>query len=170
MTDFVEAAWGLIAVTADTTRPPTNGSPCLVTDYATDREGYAATRRGGKAVRIHVAACEWAHGEKPFPEAVVLHACDFPTCCNPLHLSWGTQLENVADRVAKGRDAKGERNGQAKIPDAERAAVYAGWLERQTKTGKADWVREQAARLGVTESTIRRVVASYRGAAAKGDA
>lgn len=35
--------------------------------------------------------------------AVVMHSCDVRDCVNPAHLSLGTQTENVADGVRKGR-------------------------------------------------------------------
>jgi hypothetical protein len=34
---------------------------------------------------------------------VVMHSCDNPACCNPKHLSVGTQLQNINDMDAKGR-------------------------------------------------------------------
>jgi hypothetical protein len=147
---FVDTEWGLVEVVAAAGPLPT---PCLVTDYARDPDGYATTKRGRKSIRVHVAACEWAHGPRPFDGAVVLHACDNPPCCNPEHLSWGTQRENTADRVAKGRSARGERNGKSKLTDAQRAEV--------ARSGLPD---ETLMRLyGVSQSTIRRAKAAGRG-------
>lgn len=41
----------------------------------------------------------------PKPKGMkALHTCDNPPCCNPLHLFWGTQKDNVDDMIAKGRD------------------------------------------------------------------
>lgn len=37
------------------------------------------------------------------PDSVVMHACDTPRCVRPLHLSIGTQTDNIRDAKAKER-------------------------------------------------------------------
>jgi hypothetical protein len=48
---------------------------------------------------------------------VIRHTCDNPLCCNPEHLIQGTHQENVADRVSRGRSARGEDSGRAVLTE-----------------------------------------------------
>ena len=59
------------------------------------------------------------HGEIP-KGMVVRHSCDNPRCCNPEHLSLGTQRDNVHDCISRGRNhyppiARGEANHKTKL-------------------------------------------------------
>lgn len=56
-------------------------------------------------------------------EVVVRHTCDNPPCCNPAHLITGSHADNVADRVARDRSAKGQQNGRAKLTEEQAKAI-----------------------------------------------
>lgn len=49
----------------------------------------------------------------------VLHTCDNGFCVNPEHLFLGTQQDNMDDKCAKDRQAKGIDNGNAKLTEIQ---------------------------------------------------
>lgn len=55
-------------------------------------------------------------------DALVLHRCDNPRCCNPEHLFLGTQADNVSDMWDKGRArpgiSRGASHGMSKLTEA----------------------------------------------------
>ena len=67
-----------------------------------DVDGYGRFRWNYEMFGAHRVAWELAHGPVP-AGMLVLHRCDNPPCCNPDHLWLGTNVENIADRHAKGR-------------------------------------------------------------------
>lgn len=76
--------------------------------------------RGGNASHFIL---EEKLGRPLRPGYEACHTCDRPWCCNPTHLWEGTHAENVADRNAKGRTAKGQRHGKAKLSDEQVRAI-----------------------------------------------
>ncbi len=66
-----------------------------------------------RPVGAHVFSLELESGT-PVPDGMqVNHKCDNPPCCNPAHLFIGTQLDNMRDKVAKNRQARGEDHGSS---------------------------------------------------------
>lgn len=59
---------------------------------------------------------------------VARHRCDRMPCCCPDHLLWGSQADNVMDRVVRGRTAVGERNGFRTHPELFRGENH--WMRR----------------------------------------
>ena len=72
-----------------------------------DTSGYGVLDVEKKMQRAHRVSFFLAHGRWPKP--CCLHRCDTPACVNESHLFEGTQLENIADRHAKGRTVMSEQ-------------------------------------------------------------
>jgi hypothetical protein len=88
----------------------------------THNSGYGMLVIGGKQLRAHRVIYESEVG--PIHAGmIVCHKCDNRKCCRPDHLFLGTHSDNAADRNAKGRQARGERHGRAKLTDAQVIAI-----------------------------------------------
>jgi DNA-binding transcriptional regulator YiaG len=76
------------------------------------------------------------------------HRCDTASCVRPDHLYEGTNADNVADRVSRGRQPRGEqvgvRSGARKLTTAEVAAI------RSDTRGHSELARV----LGVHRTTV----------------
>lgn len=86
------------------------------------RTGYGQFKLDGKSVQSHRYSYQLAKG--PIPDGLLLlHDCDNRKCCNPDHLTPGTNVENMRDMVRKGRSARGERHHSAKLSAAQVLAI-----------------------------------------------
>lgn len=84
---------------------------CWLWTASKDRWGYGVFTEKRKKKWISAHRLSWRlHTGKPAPTNLcVLHRCDKPACVNPSHLFLGTQSDNVADMMAKGRCRSGTR-------------------------------------------------------------
>ena len=95
-----------------------SGGPdaCWIWTGGRKGRGYGEFYKDHRLLGAHRVAWELAIG--PIPNGLdCLHSCDNPPCCNPAHLFLGTQADNNADMVAKGRDARGDKNGSRLHPE-----------------------------------------------------
>jgi hypothetical protein len=86
-------------------------SPCWRWTRAKFANGYGNLWWEGVNIRAHRASYEVHYG--PISAGMmVLHKCDIRACICPDHLTLGSHLENMQDKVRKKRHAFGERNGK----------------------------------------------------------
>jgi len=116
-----------------------------------NRGGYGVYRALGRAIRAHRYVLEHILGND-ISDKVVMHICDNTRCCNPAHLVVGTHADNVKDKVTKGRQATGERNGQSKLTEQSVLEI------RKKYSTKEFTYKKLGAEYGVCEDTIKKAV------------
>lgn len=93
---------------------PEPNSGCSLWTGKLDTDGYGIINIGGQQKKAHRVSWETANG--PIPDDLcVCHKCDTPSCIETSHLFLGTRKDNNQDSKAKGRNARGERNGLSKL-------------------------------------------------------
>lgn len=93
---------------------------------------YRRSLTGGRdrlRLLAHRVAYALAHEEDP-GNAVVRHRCDNPPCCNPAHLETGTQAQNIADALARGRLDFSGLTAYREARDQKVADLFARGLKR----------------------------------------
>ena len=130
----------------DKTEPEPMSGCLLWTGYVAST-GYGVFRMNTKARRAHRVAWELERGE--IPEGLcVLHKCDVPACVNVDHLFLGTQADNVADRHAKNRGAKGESHHAARLSEDDVREARKAWRD-----GVMNYT-QLAVKFGVTDAAM----------------
>ena len=103
---------------------------CIISPYAKNKQGYASKKHNKKNYYHH----RWVYAQHnnidldSMQGLVVMHLCDNPACVNPDHLRLGTQLDNIKDRDAKDRQARGERAYSNKLTEADVIAIRGSHL------------------------------------------
>lgn len=100
----------------------------------------------------HRLAWELEHGAPPPADMEVAHRCDERRCVRPDHLFLATHAENIADREAKGRSAKGDTHGSRKVD----SVVVVKMREMREQTGAS--YERLATAFGVSAIQASRIV------------
>lgn len=124
-------------------------SGCWLWMKPLDRDGYGRVCVDGKNQRVHRVSYRLYKGDIP-NGMIVCHECDTPACINPEHLFLGTHLDNVRDKITKGRDVdqKGTNNPHSKLTEADVIVI------RQSSKLQRELAKEH----GVVRSTISAII------------
>lgn len=142
-------------------------SGCWLWTASANSEGYGHLGVGGKTVRAHRVSWEAYKGPIPYDDKgktlLVCHKCDNPSCVNPDHLFLGTDADNNADMMAKGRGIKGRvsplkglprpQTSGAKNPNAKLTEYDVSIIRDLLSDGTLNQ-REIGDKFGVGESVI----------------
>lgn len=108
--------------------------------------GHGQLAHKGRTYIASRVAYEVATGQILPDTLVVRHKCPEapnPRCCNPAHLTSGTPMDNVIDRMVARRSATGQRNGAYTKPDKVRRGETHGMAK-------------------ITEEDVRKIRATHR--------
>lgn len=134
---------------------PALGDGCVIWPGKPAQNGYGQlTVDGVRQPHPHVLVCQHFHGPRP-ARAQVRHLCGVKLCVAPWHLTWGTAVQNAADKIAHGTHNRGERNG-TKSPLSEMQVREIITLLPTTR--QADLAR----RYGVTPNRIHAIAHGYK--------
>jgi predicted XRE-type DNA-binding protein len=118
--------------------------------HVPDGDGYPAVTRNKKRIRMLRYVYEMTNGTIPDGH-MILHSCDNPRCINPAHLSAGTVQENNQQRDERGRQAKGEQNGNVKLGVHDVMAI------RELSRTRAMTQKAIAAKFGVSKPLVEKI-------------
>jgi HNH endonuclease len=116
--------------------------------------GRVPFKRKGKTKSVVAHRISWQAANGKIPDGMIIcHKCDTPSCVNPGHLFIGTDADNVADMLRKGRarPPRGEANGNSKLTAAKVLCI-----RTRASSGEAHW--RIAADYGVSRALVSCVV------------
>lgn len=122
-----------------------NERGCWIWQGAVGVWGYGNIGVDGKTMLTHRASYEAFVG--PIPEnAMLLHSCDTPPCCNPDHLTPGSGSQNMFDAYARGR----KRSPTMKLNEEQVRAIRA-------RIANGEMQKVIASDFGIARNTVSQI-------------
>lgn len=132
---------------------PEPNSGCWIWMGALSIDGrYGSASYLDKTERAHRLMFKLTNGEIP-AGIKVLHKCDVMLCINPDHLFLGTDADNMADKTAKNRQAKGIQCNHPHRVFNDSSVREVRKLRKQGRT-----LQEIAGLFATTKSSISNIV------------
>jgi hypothetical protein len=113
-----------------------------------NNKGYGQFTIYKQTIRSHRFSYQLSYGEIP-EDKIIRHKCDNPSCVNPKHLEIGTHVDNVADRVNRGRSLFGERHPRTILTEVEVIEILG--LKSKARA------KDLGTKYGVGEGTIHNI-------------
>lgn len=150
----LDPAVDLASFAASLWRQVTKTETCWLWTGAKKGRGYGHIGLRGRWIATHRLSFELAYG--PIPAGLrVCHRCDVPACVRPDHLFLGTAKDNSKDMIAKGRvgdvGAKGQRNGKAKVSDAQVLKIRERAAAGESRTALCN-------EFGLTKASVGKII------------
>lgn len=129
-------------------------SRCKATQYF--KVGLSNVQDGRRRTcAVHRLICETFHGTAPVGKTVVAHCNGDRGDNRAVNLRWATPKENSADCLLHGTSNKGERNGAAKLTDAQ-------FQEIMKRVSRGEGVQTLAIEYGIADSSLYQRLRRYR--------
>lgn len=129
-------------------------SECWLWTGGKSKTGYGQFNVAKSTWAAHRIAYYLHHNEDPGQLLVRHLVCDNPPCCNPMHLEKGTDADNKADCVRKGRQPRGDRHPLFIHPERRPRGESHGCAK--LKTSDILEIRSLWAQGGISKSELSR--------------
>jgi HNH endonuclease len=120
---------------------------CFIYIGCTNQHGYGIIGYNAKTWLVHRLIFKYVMNREL--NCDVLHSCDNPPCWNPAHLYGGTHQDNMADKIAKGRQNKGVEHYRAALTEQQ---------VREIRSIKNPSYERLAEKYNVDASAIRKAI------------